>query len=253
MGKSHVPQKCVHCSKLKVRTHKDSNLRLKLILLEKSLRSASDSGQQSSSRQNSPPKSSQDKKMAKKRPASSRLRRHTSSKQSLTTSALSVLAVPWLSTYTSPSFSGTNHMSAATRSGAEAQGFELPPPNAAQLVTNKNQVPTSVTALMSPTTAAVPTPQAPPTMLPVSYFSSPTSRATLAESIAPSSLAATSAQPRAPPAWAAPPASAQSPIHGASPVYSASPFSTASHRTAPVSPPQRPSYRSHSSLSSTRQ
>lgn len=77
-----------------------------------------------------------------------------SSKQWLTTSAPSVLAAPWLSTYASPGTSDTNCPSMATCSGAEAQGFELPASNVAPSVTDKNPVPTNVTTLTPRTTAA---------------------------------------------------------------------------------------------------
>lgn len=121
LGESHIPQKYVHCNKLKARARKDSDQRLKLTLMEKSLRPASNPGQESSSRQrsqvSSPPRSSKEKKLVKKWPASSPHREQTTAKWLLTKSLSSVPSALWLSTNNTPGTAGTNH---------EANGSKLP-------------------------------------------------------------------------------------------------------------------------------
>lgn len=43
LGEGHIPAKCTHCAKLRVRTRQDRDLHLKLIFMEKSLQPISES------------------------------------------------------------------------------------------------------------------------------------------------------------------------------------------------------------------
>lgn len=151
LGETHIPQRCAHCSKLSSRARKDRELKLKLILLQKSLGSAPDFGADSGSApHHSPPASKRHKKTAERGhllSSSKETLRHKTSSGRSGRSAISLPVLPRLSTFDELGFSSTTRnlpaaVAAAQSSSAKASGFQLPASLMVPSGTAMNAVPT---------------------------------------------------------------------------------------------------------------
>lgn len=128
LGETHVPQKCSRYTSLKPCVRKDRDLRLKLLLMEKSLHLASDPGPQTPSGLQSPAtspfsqwKAHSSKKVVRKRALTSYPKELPKKKWSPARSMPLVPTALQLSTYKAPGTSSSVHTVKVGKLGVEGQ------------------------------------------------------------------------------------------------------------------------------------